>query len=253
MGMLGVRIRADYGEGRARAMLRLLEGVIRTTRDVSIFNWKGRHNGATGTGCSMFPDDYRAFRYTRDLKPAICTSPISVSHVGVHGRFDICAIDKFVVEGSNSKAFEKLNEYAEKRSVNLETDSTRCFFEFSILFPVKVDMKIFCELKSLFTLLKDRETTSAPARTKWVLARFAGVQESNWFLCEIQVDSYHSSHEMYVDLLNATTEGNLAMRHSRARYLQYLETSGYRGKRLPSSSVKIDTSTEFQRVMMWVE
>ncbi|KAI5789452.1 heterokaryon incompatibility protein-domain-containing protein, partial [Pyronema domesticum] len=39
MGILGVRMRADYGEGRARAISRLFEAIIRTTGDVSIFNW----------------------------------------------------------------------------------------------------------------------------------------------------------------------------------------------------------------------
>jgi hypothetical protein len=235
-------------------MLRLLEGVIRATRDVSIFNWRGRHDGATGAGRSMFPDDYRAFQYTRDMKPAICTSPITVSHVGVHGRFDICEIAEFVVEDSNPKAFQQLKEHAEKRSVDPEADSTRCFFKFSILVPVKIDMKIFCELRSLFILLKDRKTTPASARTKWVLARFAGVQESNWFLCEIQVDYYHSNHEGYAGLLSAD-DGDLATRRSDAHYLQYLENSGYRGKRLPSSSIRIDASVKSQAktAMMWVE
>jgi len=254
MGLLGVRIRADYGEGRTGAMLRLLEGVMRATRDVSIFNWKGRHNGATGAGCSMFPDDYRAFRYTRDLKPAICTNPISVSLVGVHGRFDICEIDKFVVEDSNPRAFQELKEHAAMRSVDPEADSTRCFFKFSILAPVKVDLKIFCELGSLFILLNDRVPIAASVRTKWILARLAGVQVANWFLCEIQIDSCHSNngwHASQPGLLSADSDGDFATRQSRAHYM---ETSGYRGKRL-SSSIKIDASMEFQTktVMMWVQ
>ncbi|KAI5841230.1 hypothetical protein BZA05DRAFT_345035, partial [Tricharina praecox] len=39
MGLLGVRMTTNYGEGRKMAISRLLESIIRTTGDVSIFNW----------------------------------------------------------------------------------------------------------------------------------------------------------------------------------------------------------------------
>ncbi|KAF8245116.1 hypothetical protein K440DRAFT_556328, partial [Wilcoxina mikolae CBS 423.85] len=41
MGMLGVRLAPDYGEGQDKAIARLIELIIRTTGDVSVFNWKG--------------------------------------------------------------------------------------------------------------------------------------------------------------------------------------------------------------------
>ncbi|KAF8242302.1 hypothetical protein K440DRAFT_463148, partial [Wilcoxina mikolae CBS 423.85] len=39
MGMLGVRMRADYGEGQAKAVSRLFECILSANGDVSVFNW----------------------------------------------------------------------------------------------------------------------------------------------------------------------------------------------------------------------
>jgi hypothetical protein len=50
MGMLGVRMRADYGEGQAKAFSRLFEYIIRTTGDISIFNWTGSYSVSPITG-----------------------------------------------------------------------------------------------------------------------------------------------------------------------------------------------------------
>ncbi|KAI5801265.1 heterokaryon incompatibility protein-domain-containing protein, partial [Geopyxis carbonaria] len=45
LGMLGISIPISYGEGRSRAMIRLINEVVTTTGDLSVFNWTGLDAG----------------------------------------------------------------------------------------------------------------------------------------------------------------------------------------------------------------
>lgn len=247
----------NYGEGRKMAISRLLESIIRTTGDVSIFNWNGIQNGAIGPGSSMFPADFHAFKGTINTKPVKSKSAITVSRVRVHARFDICDIEEFVVENGNSEALRKIEAYGELYSVSPEASSTRCLCAFSIRAPIRVSMKVFCPLKSLFHLPRDHEKPApAPARTKWVLARRGGVEESDWFVCELYASNshrpdYEGGGAFPPGGARANTAGS-PVHSTRTHLLRYLEASGFRGKRLPSTPGRFKP-TKIRSVVMWVE
>ena len=55
MGMLDVKFSVFYAEGMTKALTRLLDEVIITKHDVSIFNWDGELSGNTIPGRSLYP------------------------------------------------------------------------------------------------------------------------------------------------------------------------------------------------------
>jgi hypothetical protein len=61
MGVLGVKFAAFHAEGPTKALCRLLDEVVITTNDVSIFNWAGKDLGSPIRGRSLYPSDLKAF------------------------------------------------------------------------------------------------------------------------------------------------------------------------------------------------
>ncbi|KAK4463566.1 hypothetical protein QBC42DRAFT_198890 [Cladorrhinum samala] len=61
MGILGVRFSTFSAEGYPRALARLLDEVIITHNDVSVFNWTGMDMGSPIRGRSMYPSSHIAF------------------------------------------------------------------------------------------------------------------------------------------------------------------------------------------------
>lgn len=61
MGVLGVKFAAFHAEGSTKALCRLLDEVVITTNDVSIFNWAGKDLGSPIRGRSLYPADLTAF------------------------------------------------------------------------------------------------------------------------------------------------------------------------------------------------
>jgi hypothetical protein len=61
MGVLGVKFAAFHAEGTTKALCRLLDEVVITTNDVSIFNWAGKNRGSPIRGRSLYPSDLTAF------------------------------------------------------------------------------------------------------------------------------------------------------------------------------------------------
>jgi hypothetical protein len=61
MGVLGVKFAAFHAEGPTKALCRLLDEVVITTNDVSIFNWAGKDLGSPIRGRSLYPSNLTAF------------------------------------------------------------------------------------------------------------------------------------------------------------------------------------------------
>ncbi|KAI5797519.1 hypothetical protein DFH27DRAFT_106803 [Peziza echinospora] len=61
MGMLHVKFAAFHAEGLTMALTRLLDSVVSTTHDVSIFNWAGEKCGSTIPGRSLYPVNFDPF------------------------------------------------------------------------------------------------------------------------------------------------------------------------------------------------
>ncbi|RWA12255.1 hypothetical protein EKO27_g2848 [Xylaria grammica] len=55
MGMLGVRFPTFKAEGLTKALSRLLDEVVITSNDVSVFNWSGKQYGSPLRGRSLYP------------------------------------------------------------------------------------------------------------------------------------------------------------------------------------------------------
>jgi hypothetical protein len=61
MGVLGVRFPTFPAEGYAKALARLLDEVVTTRNDVSVFNWTGMDMGSPIRGRSMYPSSHTAY------------------------------------------------------------------------------------------------------------------------------------------------------------------------------------------------
>ncbi|PVH68825.1 hypothetical protein DL98DRAFT_628893 [Cadophora sp. DSE1049] len=61
MGVLGVKFAAFQAEGSIKALCRLLDEVLISTNDISIFNWAGKDLGSPIRGRSLYPLDLTAF------------------------------------------------------------------------------------------------------------------------------------------------------------------------------------------------
>ncbi|CCX06681.1 Similar to hypothetical protein AKAW_00622 [Aspergillus kawachii IFO 4308]; acc. no. GAA82507 [Pyronema omphalodes CBS 100304] len=271
MGMLGVRMRADYGEGQAKAFSRLFEYIIRTTGDISIFNWTGSYSGSPITGRSMYCTDFNGFsrnHTANDLaKPASALSAIKLDHFGLHARFDICEME-VIVEGDNKRTLDAV--YRLERTLKAGqhgTSNTDCFCECELIFRNKfrVNISVLCPLSSLRGVL-EYATNKSPGRTvSWVMARFSGVADSNWFLCELKQDSHVENDGIFADLMRNTTmsSDSSARRQSivdPGSLMQYLESSGLLGRRLATSEFPQDKLPQARKdrqfirnVYMWVE
>lgn len=66
MGILGVRFPTFPAEGYAMALARLLDQVIVTHNDVSVFNWSGMEMGSPIRGRSLYPSSHVAFGNQED-------------------------------------------------------------------------------------------------------------------------------------------------------------------------------------------
>lgn len=66
MGILGVRFPVFPAEGPQKALSRLLDEVVITSSDVSVFNWSGRQSGSSIRGRSLYPRSIEAFQSVMD-------------------------------------------------------------------------------------------------------------------------------------------------------------------------------------------
>ncbi|KAI1456210.1 hypothetical protein F4805DRAFT_248214 [Annulohypoxylon moriforme] len=68
MGMLGVRFPTFPAEGLTKALSRLLDEVVISSNDVSVFNWTGKQYGSPIRGRSLYPSSPEAFKFGKDEK-----------------------------------------------------------------------------------------------------------------------------------------------------------------------------------------
>ncbi|KAI0832948.1 hypothetical protein F5Y06DRAFT_290312 [Hypoxylon sp. FL0890] len=68
MGMLGVRFPTFPAEGLTKALSRLLDEVIISSNDVSVFNWTGKEYGSPIRGRSLYPSSPEAYKFGEDEK-----------------------------------------------------------------------------------------------------------------------------------------------------------------------------------------
>ncbi|KAK3902500.1 hypothetical protein C8A05DRAFT_15442 [Staphylotrichum tortipilum] len=66
MGVLGVRFPTFPAEGYAKALARLLDEVVVTRNDISVFNWTGMEMGSPIRGRSMYPSSHTAYGNLED-------------------------------------------------------------------------------------------------------------------------------------------------------------------------------------------
>ncbi|KAI0536342.1 hypothetical protein GGR58DRAFT_475722 [Xylaria digitata] len=66
MGMLGVRFPTFKAEGLTKALSRLLDEVVISSNDVSVFNWSGKQYGSPLRGRSLYPSLPEAYALSRE-------------------------------------------------------------------------------------------------------------------------------------------------------------------------------------------
>ncbi|KAI1769709.1 hypothetical protein GGR53DRAFT_12922 [Hypoxylon sp. FL1150] len=66
MGMLGVRFPVFPAEGLTKALSRLLDEVVISSNDVSVFNWTGKQYGSHIRGRSLYPSLPAAYNISKD-------------------------------------------------------------------------------------------------------------------------------------------------------------------------------------------
>ncbi|KAF4951894.1 hypothetical protein FSARC_12787 [Fusarium sarcochroum] len=66
MGILNVRFQSFHAEGYPKALSRLLDEVIISHNDVSVFNWAGVEMGSPVRGRSMYPASHKAYGNEED-------------------------------------------------------------------------------------------------------------------------------------------------------------------------------------------
>jgi hypothetical protein len=66
MGMLGVRYPTFSADGLTKALSQLLDEILISSNDVSVFNWTGKQLGSPIRGRSLYPSTLEAFKFQRD-------------------------------------------------------------------------------------------------------------------------------------------------------------------------------------------
>jgi hypothetical protein len=260
MGMLGVRLRADYGEGQSKAVSRLFEAIIQNTSDVSIFNWSGTHAGSSVLGRSMYPtdfdgydnvanlsldddDDERVYDYdsAKETKPAQVHSAVRLDHFGVHACFDICPLD-VIIEKDNRRALTTVGTLEQLLVKESDSDPANTYCSFTCDFSPPDGSKFTAEVLCSVTMLKQYlEYLAHPKRErviKWVMARFSGVEHANWFLCEMSMKDAPSNEGWFAEVLQSSGEVGAIW-----PYMHYLESAGFPAKRI---AMKWDSQKAFR-------
>lgn len=271
MGMLGVRLRADYGEGQSKAVSRLFEAIIQNTSDVSIFNWSGIYAGSSVLGRSMYPTDFdgydnvanlsladggddRVYDYdsAKETKPAQVHSAVRLDHFGVHACFDICPLD-VIIEKDNRRALATVTTL--ERQVP-DPANTNCLFtcDFTPLDGSKFTAEVLCSVTMLKQYLEYLGSPQSKSLIKWVMARFSGVEHANWFLCEMSMKDAPSNEGWFAGVLPSSGEVGAI-----GPYMHYLESAGFPAKRIamkwdPQNSQKAfrDSKKSAKSAYLWV-
>jgi hypothetical protein len=276
MGMLGVRLRVDYGEGQSKAISRLFEAVIHNTSDVSIFNWSGKYAGNSAPGRSMYPTDFDGYGYIANLslesddtvydydsakeaKPAQVLSAVSLDHFGVHACFDICLLD-VVIETDNRRALatvRALERHLINEPILPGSDPANtycsCTCHFTPVGGSQFSAEVLCPVAMLREYLEYVDRPQGKNVVQWVMARFSGVEHANWFLCEKKMKDASSNEGWFAELLQSgggIRGGNIGT------YMDYLESAGFPAKRIAmtwdSQKAFQDAKKSVKSAYLWV-
>ena len=271
MGMLGVRLRADYGEGQSKAVSRLFEAIIENTSDVSIFNWSGIYAGSSVLGRSMYPTDFDGYDNVADLsldddddkvydydsaeetKPAQVHSAVRLDHFGVHACFDICPLE-VTIEKDNRRTLATVRTLEQLLLVKKsDPANTNCSFtcDFTPLDGSKFTAEVLCSVTTLKQYLENLNRPKSKSLINWVMARFSGVEHANWFLCEMSMKDAPSNEGWFAEVLQSSGEVGAI-----GPYMDYLESAGFPAKRI---AMKWKTQKAFRaskksvkRAYLWV-
>ncbi|KAF9766657.1 hypothetical protein IL306_000901 [Fusarium sp. DS 682] len=106
MGILGVRFPVFPAEGLPKALCRLLDEVVVTSNDVSVFNWSGRYAGSPIRGRSLYPRNIEAFQNPIDIPSLQAQATINLDivrlfqneryHKGKRAQAVIWCLDKLI-------------------------------------------------------------------------------------------------------------------------------------------------------------
>lgn len=259
MGILGVRMQVDYGEGPDKAIWRLLEHVIKESGDVSVFNWSGAYHGNKTPGRSLFPVDFSAYELpvasTNLDRPLRAHSEVTLGQSGVHARFEIWE-PQIVFEDDNELSYNTicdLDQLVEQTSnhprAHLDCE-VKCRFIVDPNNPENdVEVTAYCPRSMLRSQLELQLKKSKDVESSWCLARFAGVKGSRWFLCLLKyghselsrkalfANMFDGAMEMEDDGkgggMNEETTAELRTRGA-DRFVHYLEGMGFEGVRIPT-------------------
>lgn len=112
MGLLGVRMSPDYGEGVVSALTRLLETVVNVTGDISVFSWSGIYYGSERPGRSMFPNSFEAYKNAPHGPPIYTSDLVSVTNSGVKSIFQSFMVH-VRIEDSNAQIIQIVDSLLE--------------------------------------------------------------------------------------------------------------------------------------------
>ncbi|OGM43503.1 hypothetical protein ABOM_008050 [Aspergillus bombycis] len=87
MGIMGVRFPAFSAEGLPKALARLLDEVVISSNEVSVFNWSGKHAGTPIQGRSLYPSNIGAFK-----------DPIETPHLADQAKTNTRILELFQAE-----------------------------------------------------------------------------------------------------------------------------------------------------------
>ena len=278
MGLLNVRIMPDYGEGLEKALSRLIDEVLRSTRDISVFNWTRNEKtkfypGSKEQGKSLYPIDFSGYDPSgitllreavdkddqswlvpdNDTMPVIARSEIGLGTSGVNARFDIYQTN-VTVQGDNEKAYEvvqklKIAEAENGVKINCVVD---CVFENPQGDP-DLEIKVYCSVDALEKQLrvelgKDPSLTSA-----WVIARFSRAYGANWFLVALEFDPQLSEYGLFKERfssqklaheLDDVEEDEDAPPPRRGKvgdfshFMHYIESDGFPATRIETDTIE---------------
>ncbi|KAI5781960.1 hypothetical protein EDC01DRAFT_694100 [Geopyxis carbonaria] len=239
MGILGVRLQADYGEGQDKAIARLLELIIRQNGDVSVFNWGGEYSGSREHGRSMYPVDFDSYTLAAEghrlPRPVWARDEITLGNSGVHGRFEVWW-PRVEFEGGNQQAYEALGvldrlleegqrdvecsvncKFVDKEPGEEDTDPTK-----------SLAVKVYCSREVLRTQLREELQVRSRKRVQsaWVLARFG--RGARWFVCALKFKSQEGASREAIFAANTGFKEDDML-------IQYLESRGFAGRRLATN------------------
>jgi hypothetical protein len=217
MGMLGIDLMVDYGEKFEDTVARAIDEIVGKSRDISVFNWTGRHLGSSIPGRSLYPVNVKGYENEyANLGPLISESKITLTYPGVIASFELQRVC-IMINRTITPSLEAVEKYGDTATIDPESDLFTCQiinergiqaktrFICSTLM-LKNELRFLDSLpfevnKEPFQGIHDGAPGMAPEAQRflreqnvemfcgqWVLAKFAECRGAKWFLCMLEKD-----------------------------------------------------------------